>query len=366
MPDFTKLTEKPIAYLNTAGCGLISEASLEAGTKLYQHFTTNSSRCSEQWREKELPAIREEVAAFMEVPVDRIGFIPNFSYAMNALVMSLTGKERVLLYKGDYPSVYGPFVENGFDISWLASRDGFTIALTDIEIALSSSAIDILAISHVQWKTGFKLELKKLTEICHKYGTALIMDITQSLGACELDLVDSEIDVVMASHYKWMNSGFGNGVIYFHPSFLQKYPQRVTGASSLEYENSARSFEPGGLNMYGLSLLAAAIKEKQAIGIAGIANHNMRLTQSLLNGLATLKDHLEITGPYSIDSRSSIVVLVDQEKPGAGTLGQWLEDTRQIIVTRRDGTLRLSMHFYNTPEEIQSLLDALCLWVSMD
>lgn len=365
MPDITKLTEKPIAYLNTAGCGLISEASLATATKVYQDFTTNSSGRSEHWREKEIPAIRESVAAFMEVPADRIGFIPNFSYAMNALVMSLSGKERVLLYKTDYPSVYEPFVRNDFDLQWLPSPDGFSIQLSDIEAILSSGKIDILAISHVQWKTGFKLDLKKLAQICHQYGTALIMDVTQSLGACQLDIVSAEIDVVIASHYKWMNSGFGNGVIYFHPSFLQKYPQRVIGANSMEYENSARSFEPGGLNIYGLSLLQAAIEEKQQLGLAAIANHNMRLTQTLLNGLATLKDHLEIIGPYSIDERSSIVALVDQEKPGNGTLGQWLEDVRKIIVTRRDGTLRASMHFYNTPREVQSLLEALSTWVSL-
>ena len=361
MTAMQKDTNAPV-YLNTAGCGLISEVSLKAGAELYNAFTTNSSTRSEIWRDVESIIFRKEVADFLEIEEDRLGFIPNFSYAMNMLVQSLRGDEHILVYKNDYPSIIEPFVQNGFRVHKIEAEDEFTIALERIEQCLAHQNIDILAIGHVQWQTGFMINLTALSSLCKKYNTLLIVDATQSLGAVPIAMQDSGIDVLIASNYKWMNSGFGNGIIYFDPSFLEKYPPVVIGAACLEFAGKARSYEPGGLNMYGLTLLQEAIKEKKKLGAKELYAHNMRLTKTLLDGLATHRGKIEIFGDYSINHRSSIVVVKDQTNL-KGSLGKWLEQAG-IIVTNRGGTLRISMHFYNTAEEVGYMLSTIERWMA--
>src|SRR5690606_20164620 len=157
------------AYLNTAGCGLISEASLQAGAAIYNEFAVNSSTRSEHWREKEDPIYRKALAEFLQADEDRLAFIPNFSYAMNMLVQSLTGKEKILLYKNDYPSITAPFIHNGFPVHLIDSEEGFALSLDQIEKAFQEEQIQIMAIGHVQWQTGFKIELKPLSDLCRKY-----------------------------------------------------------------------------------------------------------------------------------------------------------------------------------------------------
>lgn len=348
-------------YLNTAGCGLISPASLKAGAEIYNEFAINSSTRSEIWREKEEPVYRKRLAEFLDVDQQRLGLIPNFSYAMNMLIQSLKGDERILVYKNDYPSITAPFVQNGFEVHYLESEQDFRLSLTGIERILQEKKINILAISHVQWQTGFKLDLNALTALCKKSATKLIVDATQSLGAIPLPMQALGIDVVIASNYKWMNSGFGNGIIYFDPSFLKSYPPVITGAASLEYGGQARSYEPGGLNIYGLALLDQAIKEKLDIGISRIYEQNMRLTKTLLDGLAVYREKIEIFGDYRIDDRASIVVLKDTHNHN-GALGDFLANAG-VIVTNRNATLRISMHYYNRADQIGYLLHAIEDWL---
>ena len=349
------------AYLNTAGCGIISAASLKAGADIYNAFSVNSSTRSEIWREKEDPQYRKTLSSFLQVAEDRLAFIPNFSYAMNMVVQSLSKNEHILVYKYDYPSITAPFIQNGFDVHFLESEGEFAISLEAVETAIQKNKIDIMAIGHVQWQTGFKIELASLTAICKKYNVRLIVDATQSLGAIPIPMQQLGIDVVISSNYKWMNSGFGNGVIYFDPSFLEQYPPVITGAASLEFAGKARSYEPGGLNIYGLALLNQALLEKMAIGADKIYQHNMQLTKSLLDGLVRHNEHLTLIGDYTIDDRASIVVLKDRSNHH-GPLGAFLA-AAGIIVTNRGGTLRISMHFYNQPEEIGYLLAVIENWL---
>ena len=352
----------PPIYLNTAGCGLISPASLKAGAEIYNEFSINSSTRSENWREKEEQEYRQHVADFLEVNIDRLAFIPNFSYAINILVQSLKGNEQVLLYRNDYPSIYAPFVQNGFNVHFFESENDFYLNLQTIEKVIIAEKINILAISHVQWQTGFKIDLGSLSAICKQHQVRLIVDATQSLGAIPLRMQALGIDVVIASNYKWMNSGFGNGLMYLDPSFLEQYPPVITGAATLDYAGTARSYEPGGLNIYGLALLNQAITEKQRIGLEKIFQQNMRMTKSLLDGLVVYKEKIELFGAYSIENRASIIVLKDKKNHN-NSLGAFLANAG-IVVTSRGGTLRVSIHFYNTAEDIAYFLEVIRRWLN--
>ncbi len=103
-----------LVYLNTASCGLIAPASLYAGNKLYADFAHSSSRYSELWAQQDEGRIRQVVADFIWAPVKNAALIPNFSWAMNGIVQSLKGSERILLYRNDFPSLLQPFTINNF------------------------------------------------------------------------------------------------------------------------------------------------------------------------------------------------------------------------------------------------------------
>src|SRR4051812_14093653 len=112
-------------YLNTASCGLVSAAVTAAGNKLYADFEHNSSSRSEEWRMHEEGRIRQTIADFIGAPAQNIAMVPNFSWAINGIVQSLKGTERIMLYQLDYPSFLEPFRINNFDIACVDAPDGF-------------------------------------------------------------------------------------------------------------------------------------------------------------------------------------------------------------------------------------------------
>src|SRR5690606_29437753 len=119
--------------------------------------------------------------------------------------------------------------------------------------------------SHVQWLSGFKTDLQELSRFCREHDIWLIVDATQSLGAMPLNPVRLDIDVLISSNYKWMNAGFGSGVMYMCDDFFNEYTPKVGGNNSytpvngkMQYVPSVQSYEPGHPNMYGFSVLQAA------------------------------------------------------------------------------------------------------------
>lgn len=338
-------------YLNTAACGLVPSATIAAATELYKALEANSSTRAEHWRFEEETPIRETIAAFLNTSPDTVAMVPNFSWAMNSVVQSLKGDERVLLYKQDYPSLLEPFRINRFDITWVDAPDEFNIDIAAIEDAIINHKVDVVAISHVQWTSGYRIDIAHIGALCKAHGVLFFVDGTQSMGAQVIDLSALNIDVYAASNYKWMNAGFGTGVLSIKKSFLEKYPPVVGGNNSyrmidgvMQYKPSILSYEPGHPNMYGLTVLDAAIKHKQELGIANINASNEKLTQLLLDNIKDLP--VKLIGDFNTKNRASIVILKDENG-----LGDWIKQ-HNIVVTQRNGLLRISMHYYNTEAEV--------------
>ena len=345
-------------YLNTAACGLLEPAVIAAASHFNTLLATEGSNRSEHWRREDEPRIRGVIATFLGADTRNIALVPNFSWAVNGIVQSLRGDERVTLYRRDYPSLTEPFKINNRNIQWLDDEDGFTLPIAQLHERIRNKETDLVVISHVQYNSGYTLDIKETGALCREHGVWLIIDATQSLGAIPIDMKELQADVVIASNYKWMNAGFGTGVMYLSDAFLSTYPPAVGGNNSyreydgvMQYRPSAQSYEPGHPNMSGLLLLEAAINHKLQLGVANIAEHNNKLTALMLDKIKDLP--LQLIGPATMAHRCSIILLKD-----VNGLSDWLRE-HDIVVTNRGGIVRISVHYYNTEADVMRLVSCL-------
>ena len=345
-------------YLNTASCGLLPDTHTAAANQLNSAFASDASNHAEHWRDVEQPLVRQAVADFLQVQAANVALVPNFSWAMNGLVHSLRGDEKVLLYTSDYPSLTTPFKLNDFDITWINEKDDFLIDTTELKQLLVDNEIEILAISHVQWLSGFKIDLQDIAGFCREHDIWLIVDATQSMGAMPIYPAELDIDVFIASNYKWMNAGFGTAVMYMGNEFHTAYTPKVGGNNSftmvdgkMQYLPSVQSYEPGHPNMFGFTILKSAIEHKLSLGLQHIEQHNRKLTELLLNSLTGL--NVQLIGEASADNRASMVFLRDK-----GGLLQFIKE-RGVLVSGRMGHVRISMHYYNTEDDVMKLAEIL-------
>jgi selenocysteine lyase/cysteine desulfurase len=156
-----------------------------------------------------------------------------------------------------------------------------------------------------------------------------------------------------------MNAGYGLGLMRLKPEFLQQHTPRIGGFGSFrpkesgkwEYSPGIPSYEPGHLNMAGFLALKEAIQEKNQIGMEPIQLHNSSLIARLIDGLRSLQ--LLTLGEEGIERRTGIACFQGDE-----ALLDALKK-RDLRVSLRKGFIRVSPHFYNSSEDIDTLLNAL-------
>lgn len=359
MNEETEKKKKNLIYLNTAATGLLSEDSTKAAAAFQEAMRFDPSGAFMEWRKETFPDFREKTARLIGARVDQIAFVPNFSFGLLPVIDSLKPHlHKVLLYKEDYPSVNLPFELGGFEINYIESSDGFRICMDELKEIIDREKIEIVALSHVQFLTGFKLDIDELGKYSKQKGVILIVDGTQTMGAVNYSFDEMPVDVLISSSYKWLNGGFGSAVLCIKEDFIRQFPPGTAGFGSMDlspegwsYTPSVSSFEPGHLNVPGLLQLEKAIDEKLRRGIDVIEKHNTSLLQKLQEGLLSLS--FKIRGGKSAHERAAILCF-----EAGKDLYDYLTE-KGFSFTWRKGLIRVSPHFYNTEEEVEELLKVL-------
>ena len=345
-------------YLDTPTSGLISKSGVTKAHEFNKRLHQLGSKQAEDFFVNGISEVRKSVARFIDAPTSEIALVPNFSFGLNAILPSIHELKQVLLFRGDYPSLTLPFELNDFEVHWMESVDQFSIDLNAIEDKIKNHKIKILAVSHVQYLTGFKVDIEALRFLCDKYKVLFILDSTQSLGALPFSFRSSGVNICITSNYKWMNAGYGTGIMCIDQETFHRYPPRIGGFNSFKYRNdkwqyleSIRSYEPGHPNMAGLVMLKDAIEFKLKLGLDYISKNNLELLETFTRQLKDIE--FDLVGPYSNDLRASIVCI-----HGNKNLESYLLH-HGIIVKMRNGMIRIGIHFYNTEDDIKCLINAL-------
>lgn len=359
MKEEIEKKKQQIIYLNTAAAGLLSPASISATSKFQETTLTNPGKVFMQWVEEGLPVLREKTARLLNAKPGEIAFTPNFSYSLFAVIQGAQPQlKKVLLYKDDYPSLNMPFELGGFETHYVESQDGFSISLSRIIEIAERKKIEIIAISHVQFLTGFTIDLNELGKYCHEKNIVLIVDATQSMGAVGIQFDSLPADVVISSSYKWLNGGYGSAILCVKESFIERFPPRIAGFASMNhtqkgwaYQPSVLSYEPGHLNVLGLLQLEQALDQRLLDGIESVEKHNLSLLRLLAKRLA--ETAFKVCGGQDMKSRSTILCF-EADKSVYEQLIQ-----QNFSLTWRRGLIRVSPHFYNTEEDVNALVNAI-------
>ena len=368
-PDWQKIranypATENYTYFNTASCGLISTANINCNQR-YQNLLGQQGSVYRDTLFDEMQKVKTAIGGFIQTEPEHIALIPNFSSGMNYIVPMLKSLGSVLSIENDYPSLTLPWQLHNYEVHWVpqnppqASKD--TIDLDQIAETLRAKSIKILAISWVQYATGFTVAMKQLSNICKENNTLLVVDATQALGAIPIDLTDTPVDILMGSCYKWATAGFGNGILYIHPDVVAQFDTPVIGKGSTGLYDSvyqpekmglqARIFEVGHHNYGAFLVLSQTLNELKEMGIHNIYNRVLTLTQYFKE---RLPEQYTIISDYTPEQSTGIVAIKSRDSKIMEKLKQ-----EKIIISARGEGLRISMHFYNTLEEVDHLLQVL-------
>lgn len=349
-------------YLNTAGAPPISIDAASAGKRHYDEMLAEGDEPWERWL-AEVEQVRGVLARFIRARPDEIALVTNASHGMNLAALMLRAPGSIVTMTDEFPTSTLPWMQQGRQVHFVDSGARGVIDLADIERAIASDTV-ALVISHVQFRTGFRCDLTALARLCHARGIRLIVDAAQSLGAMPIDVETSGIDVLVFSGYKWPMAGYGNGGLFVRRAFFESAGAPVAGWMSarepdrhvndrLDLKSSAAVVEVGCPNFAGTFALGAALELLAGIGIDRVSDRIHELTDYLHGQLTA--EGFEIASPLERDRRAGItIVAVDRASEVVQALAR-----RRVLVSPRGRGVRVSVHVFNTLEDIDTFVSAL-------
>jgi cysteine desulfurase / selenocysteine lyase len=353
-------------YLNHASTGPLSTRVVEA---LASYLQNRSSGIVETYRTdlRTIVACKNAIQTLIDAESsDRIAFIPNTSEGVNIIAGGLPWKsgDRVLLNDLEFPANVYPYLrlkKYGVELDIVQSVDG-KITPSMIEQALTPKT-RVVALSAVQFLSGYRADLETIGKLCRSRGIWFVVDGIQAVGGITIDVQKACIDAFITGGQKWLMAPHGIGFLYVTESMQNAIDQQHLGWLSVSdpwqffnYDQplslSARRYEGGSLNIPGIIGLCPALETLLEFGTAAIESHILAITKILMNELQAI-DGLHLVSPEADTERAGIVSVRKQEGDFPMTFSDSLEQ-RRVTCSVRNGTLRFSPHFYNTPDEMKS------------
>lgn len=353
-----------LTYLNHAAVAPLCRPAANAIRELADDASLFGSLHYDKWMET-YDSLRKAASRLINASPDEIAIVKNTSEGISMVAEGFHWREgdRVVAFLEEFPSNYYPWLRlerRGIKTSWLSIYDPIET------IAAAAEGARLLAVSYVNYLSGFRVDLESIGSACHQSGCFFLVDAIQGLGAFPLDVERCHIDALAADGHKWLLGPEGNGILYVRRQFLDAIEPVEFGwtnpANYADYSSrdmtlrpDAGRYECGTLNTVGCFGLRAALEFLLEIGIENIAQAVSATTGRLAHGLEA--KGYELMVKRTSENGSGIVTF---RHPGldARQIVSNLKRER-ILAAPRQGWVRMSPHFYIAPQEIDRVLEVL-------
>ncbi len=361
---------RDVHYLNCAYMSPLSDtvrAALSAGAaKKTQPWTYKSDEFFSL-----AEGFRDSAATLMGTQADNIAIVPSVSYALAiaAKNLPLSAGQSVIVLADQFPSNLYIWRERAAETGAhivTVQRDaahGWMQAVLD---AIGPDTA-IAALPHNHWADGGLLDLAAIGEKCRTVGAALVLDLTQSLGAMPFDMAAVQPDFCVSACYKWMMGPYGIGALYVAPKYQDGAPiehgwANRAGAQDFsrltdyrdDFQGGARRFDMGEKSNPPLLLAAkAGIDMLLEWGVQAVSDTLAAKTSAIAGaarGIGLIADDIGIRAPHFLSLRF--------EDGAPDGLTDRLA-AANVHVSLRGTSLRVTPHVYNDEADSAALIAAL-------
>jgi L-cysteine/cystine lyase len=363
------------SYLNTGTFGPLPDCVLQAMQEKMQ----------EEWQQGRLgiaafentaniyKSAREGAARLLHVDSDEIALTDNTGEGLNIISYGLNWREgdEVITTNHEHISLLAPLYQ-------LRNRYGIVIRIAHIgergdrpvleaAAGLVTPRTRLISLSHVSWMTGAVLDIHEVGSMGREYGIPVLIDGAQSAGAIPLDVHALDVDFYATPMQKWLCGPDGTGALYARRDSLHYVQPTYVGYWSCKHEDpgkewqlmdNAQRFEVGGRQTAAIAGQAAVYRWLEAeIGYDWIYERIAALSAYTYHALRELPSLTMLT-PRPGASGLVSFKLEGKDDTDIVTI---LREQHNIYIRNIPEThaLRISTGFYNTEEEIDTLLRVL-------
>ncbi|WP_324665432.1 aminotransferase class V-fold PLP-dependent enzyme [Haloarcula sediminis] len=348
-------------YCNTGASGPSPRNVVRAATDFLEHhaFEAPADEGPYTVAFDALEAAREVAASHLGARPADVAFTRSTADGINLVAGAIDWQPGDVVVRTDleHPAGTLPWdrLEDTHDIEVrVLETEAGRVDLDDVKAAVDGARL--LLTSSLTWSHGTQLPVAEMVDIAHDAGAQVLVDAVQSVGQHPVDVGEWGADFVATAGHKWLLGVWGSGMLYADPEALARTRQTRIGYRSVQdmgaddyaYHEGARRFEVGTTSPAPYVALAEAIETIESVGLDTIESRVADLTDRLKAGLG---DRL-----LSPEQYESGLVTFEAEDPEA-TVERLAE--RGIVVRSlpHPEAVRASVHAFNTPGEIDAVLD---------
>ena len=390
---------KPLVYLDNAATTQKPRCVVEAISEEYYNVNANVHRgvhfLSQQATDLHESA-RETVRAFINArKTEEIIFTRGTTESINLLAFSFGEAfchegDEIIVSAMEHHSNIVPWQmlceRKGMKLRVIPMKDDYTLDLEAFERLLSESSVRLVCVTHMSNVLGTVNPIKEMIEKAHAHGIPVLVDGAQSTPHIPIDVQALDCDFFAFSGHK-IYGPTGIGVLYGKAEYLDRMPPYQGGGEMIQkvtfehttYNSLPYKFEAGTPDYVGSHALAVALDYISNIGLEKIQAYEHELGQYAYQQLSKI-ENIEIYGPLSAVHSSLFTLHSSLLSPVLSfnirgihhfDLGTLLDRLGIAVRTGHhcaeplmhrlgvEGTVRASLSFYNTKEEIDTLVAAL-------
>ncbi len=358
-------TLSEMTYLNNAANGIPPKNTLD-GMKEFLDNTVNAIGTFKD----ELSSIKEtrqHLAQLLGGDYSQYAFVPSTSSGINSFAHSITYPKgsNIVVCDLEFPANYIPWqnVSKLHDVELRVAKSVDGAVTLDAFKEQIDENTKVLAVSQIQFGTGFRADLKELAKVAHTNGAFLSADIIQAAGCFDTDLSKLGVDFATGQSAKWLLGPIGAGYIFVGKSIMDKVQPRFLGWWGVEQImefgyfdrtpfSDARKFQVGSPAM--ISYVGLLESLKTLLKIPGKTRE-----QAAIDNANYLRKRLsEIDIPFYDFGPDHNSATVSCQPPDVDKLHEELSKNK-IYSSVRNRRLRISPHFYNNHKDIDTIVEYL-------
>jgi len=352
-------------WLNHAGVSPVSSAVAEGMKAHLADVLENGAAHTSEWY-RNLMNIRRLAAELIGGSARDIAVTPNTTYGINLVANGLDWKagDEIVLASKEYPANVYPWwgqKDKGVRLVWVDENESNRLPVEAYERKITDRT-RVLTVSHVQFASGYRHDLKRLGQLCGDRGILFIVDAIQSFSVFDIQVEEWGIDALTTGSHKWLLGPTGIALFYSTPELRDRIRTTFVGADSMvdasDYLNynfellpDARRFENAMINFHGAAGLQSALEVADRFGRDRLEIEIKRSTDRVLSILADLGfEDRSVRG----DETWSGILSVTHPDFEQERIYECLKK-RGVYTSVRDGRLRVSPHAYHREETFEKI-----------
>ncbi|WP_419770293.1 MAG: aminotransferase class V-fold PLP-dependent enzyme [Candidatus Marinarcus sp.] len=370
-------------YLDNAATTQKPQDVIDAITEYYTHYCANTHRSSfgdANRATQEFEKARETIKEYIHAQdVSEIIFTKGVTESINFVATSFAKRfETIIISSLEHHSNIVPWqmqekiLHYGLEV--VNCDENLDFDMAHFEMLLKTNPSAFVSITHVSNAFGKIHALKEIIQLAHKYNTFVLVDMAQSLAHFPIDVTDLDADFVALSSHKTFGPT-GVGVLYVKKEHLIHLNAYQTGGATINdvsYEqtillDSPYKYEAGTQNIAGVIGFKAALDFLNKMNWEEVQTYEKALYEYAHKELSKLDDILfyntldNCIGSLSFNINNinceDIGILLDKQHIAVRTGHHCAQPIMKHLNIK--GTVRISLAFYNTKEEIDQLIIAL-------